>query len=306
MTSSESTMNQSTIYPKEMITMRRKDPIPDDDENDNPILKAKIISNQLRNIDEQIIPYDEYKNLLNIEREYEQQIQAQQTIDEIAEFEQKNFGKAHVPKRLDIIPLDKDTKRTLDQFKRSKETEQYGCCPPKIRAKSVFSNGRVVTQPPLWNVLDEPLLLSKQISIGPSKTHQTAFTIQHVTNSNKYGIPIYNKRMQNINKQKMNQFENKLRYLNTCSNKTHEDAIKSIIQKDRNKQLEKRERRVQNCAKIGQEWALKQLGSLQPKETHDEDIISPEDQDAINELRIRDDELSKQYNKRRKEVAASS
>ncbi|OHS93992.1 hypothetical protein TRFO_11484 [Tritrichomonas foetus] len=290
-------------FPNRILTLNRNDPVPSDNEIVNPILKKKIITYPIPKIEENAISVNEYRNLLKTEHKYNDDIQAQQTIDEIAEFERRNFGKTKVPKPIRIEPLDSMTKQTLDQFKIPNECFTLDYVVPRVRAKTVLSSERAIAKPSTWNTLDEPELPSRRISEKPPVRHKSPFLVTSIHKELKYGIPIYNKSILKINKAKMTQYETKLRYICTCDNQIREEKLKSRVNEDRNQLILKREKQMTRCAELGQMWALKMTGNLprKPKIQH-EIPPSQEDVEAMNFLKERDEEIMNKYKQNKKEM----
>lgn len=291
------------IVKKQMITMNTQDPIPDGKNmNFNPILKKKIISYPISKLEEVQIPEKEYRRLLKTEHKYRTQLQAQQTADEIADFERRTTGKYKTPPRIEFEHVDRNQLRILKYYEKTESLDEIDLIQNK-RARSVINGVRVINRPSGWNVIDAPLAPSKVSTQNykPKEIHSKAFHVPTGVNGGK-GIPIYNKDIQKISRKKMFEYEKSLRYLYTCDNQIKEQNLRSRVAEDRRNLLNKHEERQIKCAQLGQHWALRATGQWKEKiQKKEEEKIYPEDLEALDYLRQRDDELTDQRRAMRRE-----
>lgn len=292
-----STISLSVIK-KRMLTINTQDPIPDEQNlNTNPILKKKIISYPIPKLEEVQIPEKEYKRLLQTEHRYRTQLQAQQTADEIADFERRTTGKYKPPPHVEMERIDRNQLQTLKYFEQSSSLKDEHTKSPNKRAKSVVNGIRVINRPSGWNTIDEPLEPSRVSTeaLKPKHIHDRAFHVPTGVKKEDKGIPIFFKDIQKVSKKKMNEYENSLRYLYTCDNQIKEQNLRNRVDEDRMNLITKHEERQMMCAQLGQQWALRANGNWRKKQNKkEEEKIDSEDLEALNFLKQRDDELADQ------------
>lgn len=288
--------------PVTVMTINRKDPLPSgaNATPSNPILKRRLLCYPVPRNDDQHLPIAEYRNLLQTHHRYRDQLQAQQMIDEIAEFERKNFGKTKRASPIELNPPDSMQRQTMTEFGLSPGQSPRSAS-LRVRTATVAANQRYVAKPAMWTVLDDPLIPARPPTKPPT-VNTTAMPFQRSQKlSNWYGIPVVKEEIQRVNRKRMNLYNNSLRYLETCENQVREERIRTLVESERAERVARRERTTVTCADLGQQWALKAIGKLPQRDSEDDrNVISPEDQEALNALRRRDEDIMDRHREAKK------
>jgi hypothetical protein len=130
--------------------MKRSDPLPTANQPVNPLLKRKPLTFPIQRSEDQQIPIDEFRSLSRRRQVWRDQMKAQQTIDEIAAFERRQFGTAAEPPAVEMAPPDRHQLQTIEQFTPTTVGHLFDSAMPPAQ---VFSRGRTVrTKHRLLNV----------------------------------------------------------------------------------------------------------------------------------------------------------
>jgi hypothetical protein len=205
-----------------------------------------------------------------------------------------------------MAPPDPHQLETLEQFTPTTVGHLFDSALPPVQ---VFSRGTTVTTkhrllnvPAQWNLLDEPLMPLRDSPLRPLVARQCrAFTGAQVCDHER-GLPLLSPDLQKNHRRRMSEYRNSLRYIETCDNQHEEERIRNLVVEERTAMASRRETTVRACADIGQRWALRTLGRLPKKEPKSAaEPVSVEDQEAMRDLKRRDEEIMHQYREKKKE-----
>jgi len=293
------------------------------------ILKRKIISYPLT--------FSTKKNTTDIEsireekKKYDTLVDAQSALDEIADFEKRVFGKERNAPKLDIKPVDPTRLEQLKEFDPPSIERCYDVysrtqsCPPTSKNSPRMTKSRNVSKvndsfsvinseslrthskPSSWNLLDQPIVLSKGSIATTFKPPNPKPFIPTTGADHKRGIPIYSRKMEKEHEQKVQQFNNSVRYQMTLDNQIRENRIKAIVKSNMEQNKEKRTKTKQQYHSAGQGWALEKIDmkKRQTDNLEQNQHITEEDLEAYDAMKKREEELFSLYKESKKNTVAS-
>ena len=292
---------------------------------DDTILSYDLLRYQT---EKQNDPYSnpEFSNILHLKQEHDSQIEAQDALNEVAAFEQKLYGKKQTIPQIQKTPLSKQQEQILDQYCPSRERELFGF--PTLKVKNHNTQEEVYIQPSSWNIV-EPFAYPQRnirsqsqnrfLSTGTlnttTKSQSTSSLQNHAKRRNPFfvpkkpslanaAIPLLNKDLISQHKNKMNQFNQRVRIRQTYDNQIQEERHRRAYYENKNFTNELSNRRTEFCANLGQKWAIDKLrGPLPPKpKVEKPSAIDVEALSTFNRREGFDAELEKEK-KRRSELS---
>ena len=257
--------------------------------NRSASINVPFVPYSLNKSREIMIPKSEYENARKRQQDYLMMLEVQEAENEISEFEKKHFGEFVPAPYIKKEPLNQRQEQILKQF--STTDEQYMYDAPIFRPSSRSStSSEYVSRPSYWNLVDEPLLLSKnpKYNEAPSIVHTKPFILAK-SHMNTHGIPLLAKDLLSSHKKNMKKLNERVLLHQTFDNQRQEEQLRKSYEISKAKTMDLTNKRIVECARLGQKWAIKKLskselgGSRLPKLIKKEEKpLSPFDIEAIN------------------------
>ncbi|OHT15932.1 hypothetical protein TRFO_13596 [Tritrichomonas foetus] len=339
--------SQSSPIPQsKMETINKKDPILlHPDEKYPPIMKRKIISYPIPHYREHELTEEKVRDVMKSKREYQEQLQAKEALEDIAEFEKRVFGKTSKPPPITITPPSQAQLMLLREIEPPSPTKFYDIynsppqsCPISPRTRHIqselaslpfsqknspsersfssssslsetklsktASNSPKKVRPAIWTLLDEPILPSyPNIKYKPEKPKTQPF-IPITVRDNSRGIPNVVPGLDELNRRKIEEYENQVRLKYTTDNQIREKQIQERVQKNLSKMRQKREQTSKLITESGQDWPQKLLSKTYMKRMKAEKPQPPskEDIEAMEFLSRRDEEMRVEMKERQRNL----
>ena len=263
-----------------MITSTLEKQFNDTDQSEmHPIFKKRIILYPPSKYTFMGTQNEEYKSLLIKNRKYEDEAEANELLNEVHDFEKRNFGKAKKVTHFELKPLESHQRDALSSLTI---TEVNKIAPGTLRSESSMSSNSLSTyikSAPTWCNVDDLLQIRARVPMK-GKKHAHKFTTPMHTN-NERGIRIVQKDLLKFRKSKDRQFYDLYRQRLSQDNMKKEMIIRKQIYDDREAYRAKQQQRIDECASMGQEWAIKMKAGPAPEP----EVIKPPTPTEIDAIR---------------------
>ena len=281
-----------------MITLKlNKSLISLEQAEQHPIFKKKIISYPSSRASVVNCTDEEYKSLLIKNKKYEDDLETNELLSEIHDFEKRNFGKGEKVHHYKPKPLDPHQRSILSSLTLA---EVNKIAPEAVRPETSMSPNALSTyirNVPTWCNADDLLQIKTRVPLK-RKQHAHQFTTPKRAN-NEHGIEIVQKDLIKYRKAKDRQFNDMYRMKLSQDTAKREMITKKQISEDREALRTRQRQRIDECANMGQEWAIKMKNGPAPKP---EPIRppSPTEVDAMQQFnsrylaRLEEERISKQ------------
>lgn len=323
------------IPPSQILTIKRNDPV-SQSEDLPQIFKKRLISYPNSR---KIPSYSALASEVNhAKREYEDQLQAREAFEDVADFEKRIFGKKlKQPPPINITPPNSDQLSLLRTLGPPSPTKFYDIydntsksCPVSSQEQRIqlnlaslpYSQKSAVhgkksknsnesesntqkVRPAVWTLLDEPIIpLHSNIQYKPERAHKKPFYSMS-TNSGNQGIPAITPGFNEYNKKQNQKFEETIRSQFTSENLDREKQLQQRVQLNMQKMREKHEKTSKLIVESGQDWPQRLITQEQIKKIQESQPkpkpLSRDDLEALEFLEKRDDQMWHEMKEKEKE-----
>lgn len=320
--------NEKPIPTSQISTINRSDPITFEDEDQSPaILKKQILSVSIPQTS-----FDKNASLeaIRVKKEFEIQLQAKETMDEVAEFEKRVFGKTSKLPPLNLTPPTPEQLKILRSIEMPSPVKFFDVykspprsCPisphkqriqselaslpfsQKNSSRGTRSNSSIKAsqttsphekvRPAVWTLLDEPTMPSRgNICYKQEKYNKKPF-YKLSLRDNSRGIRTVIPDLNQIHKQKIERYEKSVKTMIELDKKKQEKELRQRVQMNLTKMRDQREKTIKLMNDAGQNWTQSKLTTQQLQQIQNEKNIpkeiDPDDLEALRDLDRRDQEI---------------
>jgi len=290
-----------SIHPTFMKTLNSRQPISTiDNANEHPVLRRKIISYPIPNVNVTQISKKEYQKLNEMKEEYDKKIEEFSIKQELREFEQKHFGKSKQQLPSSLPSLDKSIVQTLRSYSSPEENTV-------LDVPAIFPSNRSTSfrnRPASFSILDQPTVLSNKKTSSISCKPKPRPFVMHTALNDRLGIGKVSKDIVENDKSKCETFEEIVRFQHTCDNQIHEQTLRERIANDRQSRQDRRLTKKSFYASLGQEWALP-TQEITERKFIIQEPPSPSTKEALDHLKKHDENLRVETIVKEKEYQSS-
>lgn len=324
------------------LTLRRDSPVPYESGSPDPkIMKRQILSMpKIRSVGSSSPEVLEIKHRM---REYKRKVAEQAEIDEIAEFENRVFGKTKRPEPIELTPPTRDEIELVESVSPASPIHFYNMyrrhescpvspraeqiksalaslpfsqrtspSPVRARAQSSLTNDippppRVV-KPAVWTILDEPTMLTGDVRDPmPPKKIRSPWYRKGFMGDNSQGIPLQVDDLRDEHDRKLARFAATVKQQQTQDIKTRDEMLREKAQERLTATRRKREEVAQLCSATGQDWVSRKIAEMNLKRMSQvkEKPIPADEIEAMARLAKRDEQLRAEAAAKKLEAAAS-
>ena len=326
------------------VTLRRDAPIPYETGSPDPkIMKRQILSMpKIRSVRDSSPEILAIKHRL---REYKRKVEEQAQVDEIADFENRVFGKTKRPKPLELTPPSREEVELLESVSPASPIEFYNMykrhescpvspraeqiksalatlpfsqrtspSPVRARAQSSLTNEvppppRPPVHPAVWTILDEPTMLTGDVRdpMPPRKTTSPWYRKGFMGDNSK-GIPLVADDLREDHERKIARYMATVTQQRTRDMQTRDEKLREKATERMTATRKKREEVAQMCTATGQDWVARKIAEMNLKKMNQvkEKPISADELDAMARLTKRDEQMRQEAIAKKKQAEAEN